>query len=85
MRDKKKIYNWLYEKTKHLISHTVGFPSDTFDWPSTEEISSAIDLTEERVKYICTIYKNIQRQEKTDLWPNQELEERWAVRKFVRD
>ena len=84
-RDKKRIYDWLYDKTKHLIPNTVGSPFDTITWPSTMEISSAIDLTEERVRYICTIDKRIQRQEKSDLWPNQELEERWTVRKFVRN
>ena len=83
--DKKQIYDWLCGKTKHPMPYTVGSPFDTISWPSTEEISSAIDLTEERVHYICTIDKRIQRQEKSDLWPNQELEERWAVRKFVRD
>ena len=83
--DKKRIYDWLCGKTKHLKPHTVGSPFDTISWPSTEEISSTIDLTEERVKYICTIDNRIQRQEENDLWPNQVLEEeRWAVRKFVR-
>ncbi len=85
IRDKKQIYDWLYDKTKHLIPYTVGSPFNTITWPSTVEISSAIDLTEKRVRYICTIDKRIQRQEKSDLWPNQELEERWAVRKFVRN
>ena len=84
-RDKKGIYDWLYDKTKHLMPNTVGSPFDTTSWPSTEEISSALDLSEERVHSICTSDKRIQRQEKGDLWPNQELEERWAVRKFVRD
>ena len=83
-RDKKVIYDWLSDKTKHLMPNTVGSPFDTTSWPSTEEISSALDLTEERVYFICTTDKGIQRQEKSDLWPNQELEERWAVRKFVR-
>jgi len=83
-RDKKVIYDWLSDKTKHLMPNTVGSPFFTTSWPSTEEISSALDLTEERVYFICTSDKGIQRQEKSDLWPNQELEERWAVRKFVR-
>jgi len=81
---KKRIYNWLYDKTQHLTPNSIGSPHFTSTWPSTEEISSALNLTEERVKYICTIHKGIQRQEKSDLWPNQTLEERWAVRKFVR-
>ena len=84
-RDKKEIYNWLYDKTKHLEPNKVGSPDDAYSWPSTEEISSAIDLTEERVNYICTLHNEIQRQQKGDLWNNRELEERWAVRKFVRD
>ncbi|MCW3133800.1 MAG: hypothetical protein N2V78_05690 [Methanophagales archaeon] len=83
-KHKKLIYNWLYDKTKHLKPITVGSPQFTYSWPSTEEISSALDLAEERVRYICTIHKGIQRQEKSDLWPNQTLEERWAIRKFVR-
>ncbi len=83
-RDKKVIYDWLSDKTKHLMPNTVGSPFFTTSWPSTKEISSALDLTEERVYFICTTDKGIQRQEKSDLWPNQELEERWAVRKFVR-
>ena len=84
-KHKKIIYNWLYDKTKHLEPNTVGSPYLTYSWPSTEEISSALDLTEERVKYICTIHNGIQRQEECDLWPNQTLEERWAIRKFVRE
>lgn len=83
-KHKKLIYNWLYDKTKHLEHFTVGSPYFTYSWPSTEEISSAIDLTEERIKYICTTHNEIQRQEECDLWPNQTLEERWAIRKFVR-
>ena len=85
MKHKKLIYNWLYDKTKHLEPVTSGSPYLTYSWPSTEEISSALDLTEERVKYICTIHNGIQRQEECDLWPNQTLEERWAIRKFVRE
>ncbi|NIA09354.1 MAG: hypothetical protein GWP10_06410 [Nitrospiraceae bacterium] len=84
-KHKKIIYNWLYDKTKHLEPNTVGSPYFTYSWPSTEEISSALDLTEERVKYICTDHNGIQRQEECDLWPNQTLEERWAIRKFVRE
>lgn len=85
MKHKKLIYNWLYDKTKHLEPVTSGSPYLTYSWPSTEEISSALDLTEERVKYICTIHNGIQRQEECDLWPNQTLEERWVIRKFVRE
>ena len=84
-RDKNVIYDWLLGKTKHLIPNTVGSPFDTITWPSTVEISSAVDMTEERVRYICTIDKRIQRQEQSDTWPNQKLEERWAAREFVRD
>ena len=84
-KHKKIIYNWLYDETKHLEPNTVGSPYLTYSWPSTEEISSALDLTEERVKYICTIHNGIQRQEECDLWPNQTLEERWSIRKFVRE
>ena len=84
-RDKKEIYDWLYDKTKHFMPNKVGSHLDKTIWPSTKEISSALDLTEERVHSICTSDKRIQRQEKGDLWPNQESEERWAVRKFVRD
>ena len=86
-KHKNLIYKWLYDKTKHLEPNAVGSPDLTYTWPSTEEISSAIDLTEERIKYICTTHNEIQRQEKSDLYSgnNQELEERWAVRKFVRD
>ena len=84
-KHKNQIYKWLYDKTKHLEPFTVGSPYLTYFWPSTEEISSALDLTEERAKYTCTIHNKIQRQEKGDLWHNQTLEERWAVRKFVRE
>ena len=87
-RDKKEIYDWLYDKTKHLEHCSVGSQDLAYSWPSTEEISSAIDLTEERVNYICTRHNGIQKQEKVDLWHNQKLEEtgkRWAVRKFVSD
>lgn len=84
-KHKKLIYDWLYDKTKHLEPNTVGSPYLTYSWPSTEEISSALDLTEERVKYICTIHNGIQRQEECDLWPNQTLEERWVIRKFARE
>ena len=75
-KHKKIIYSWLYDKTKHLEPYTVGSPYLTYSWPSTEEISSALDLTEERVKYICTTHGGIPRQEECDLWHNQTLEER---------
>jgi len=84
-KHKKIIYNWLYDTTKHLEHFTVGSQDLTYSWSSTEEISSALDLTEERVKYICTIHNGIQRQEECDLWHNQTLEERWVIRKFVRE
>ena len=84
-RDKQLIYDFLYDKTKHLIRVTVGAPLITFTWPTTVDISAAVDITEERVHHLCTIDKRIQRQEQEDIWPEQEIAEpRWAVREFVR-
>ncbi|MEA3324063.1 MAG: hypothetical protein U9Q37_02845 [Euryarchaeota archaeon] len=84
-RNKKQIYDWLYEHTKHLEPYTVGSPKLSKTWPSTMEISWDIDLPEERVRCLCSADNRIQQQRKSDLWPNQELEERWAIKTFVRN
>jgi hypothetical protein len=48
-RDKKRIFNWLYEETKNKSEK----------WRSTRAIQSYNNLTEDRVRYICSIHKKI--------------------------
>lgn len=82
-RDKKRIYNWLYDETKENSRLTVGVPNDP-RWRSTREIARHNNLTVDRVSYICSIHKGILLVGEEDLWPNESLEEKWAIKEFVR-
>lgn len=84
---KKRIYNWLYNKTKQFREFTVGPPNDP-RWRSTREIATFNNLTIDRVNYICSIHEKIRLIRKEELWPNAELhnepmEEKWAIIEFV--
>ncbi len=81
---KRRIYNWLYNETKGLGYHgyNVGTPNDP-RWFTTREIARHNNLTIERVNYICSIHKKIILMGKEDLWPNESLEEKWAIKEFV--
>lgn len=81
---KNRIYNWLYNETKHIgQGYTVGEPNDP-RWRQNREIARHNNLTIDRVNYICSIHKGIILIGKEDIWPNEPLEEKWAIKKFVR-
>lgn len=79
---KKRVYNWLYERTKQYKGLTVGSPNDP-RWVSTIEIATFTNLTQDRIRYICSIHKKIRPKMEKDLWRNESLEEKWAIREFV--
>lgn len=83
-RDKDRIYKWLLDATVSIAHHTVGAPCDTFVWKTPGEIAGVLDIPTDRVRDICMTDNRIQRQEYTDLWRNQRLDERWAARENVR-
>lgn len=80
---KRRVYNWLYQKTKRGKGLTVGSPINDPRWVSTAEIACYTNLTIDRVRYICSIHKKIRPKIEQDLWKNQPLEEKWAIREFV--
>ena len=82
-RDKKRVYNWLYEKTKQYGRLGVGTPFDDPHWISTIDIAVYTILTPNRVRYICSVHKEIRPKRKKDLWPNEPLEEKWGIRELV--
>jgi hypothetical protein len=81
---KKRVYNWLYEKTRQYEKLTVGSPNDP-RWISTIEIASYTNLTKDRVRYICSVHKKIRPKLEKDRWSwsDDPLEEKWAIREFV--
>jgi len=81
--DKKKVYDWLHDRTKQHKVLTVGSPDDP-RWISTIEIASYTSLTKDRVRYICGIHEKIRSKLEKDLWSGESLEEKWAIREFVR-
>lgn len=66
-RDKNRIYGWLYEETK----------DKDYKWRSTRAIASYNDLTEDRVRYICSIHPQI----KLSTGDNEDL---WGIEQFTR-
>ena len=97
-RDKKRIYNWLYNETKAYKDLTVGgyivggYTSGTLTdpkWRSTEEIASHINLTVERVEKLCFLNKKLKKMT-IDVVTNgkENIDERdlklWAIKEFVR-
>lgn len=79
---KKRVYDWLYKRTKQHKGLTVGSPNDP-RWVSTIEIASYTNLTKDRVRYICSVHKKIRPKLEKDLWSGESLEEKWAIRDFV--
>ena len=49
-RDKKRVYQWLKETLNN---------DKSYEFRSTRTIASWTNLTEDRVRYICSIHKNI--------------------------
>jgi hypothetical protein len=80
--DKKRVYNWLYERTKQYGRLGVGTPNDPH-WISTIDIAVYTNLTPNRVRYICSVHKEIRLKMEGDLWPNESLEEKWGIRELV--
>ena len=80
--DKKRVYDWLCQRTQKYKSSTVGSPNDP-RWVPTIEIASYTNLTPDRVRYICSIHKDIRPKMKEDLWPREPWEEKWGIRKFI--
>lgn len=60
-RDKKRVYKWLNE---------VHMKDKNYEYRSTRTIASWTNLTEDRVRYICSIHKKIHLSvgEKEDSW-----------------
>ena len=93
-RDKERIYNWLYNETKDSQEISVGGYTnvnghivDTLidpRWRSTEEIASSNNLTVEQVKKLCYINKEIELMTKKYILPSEQIEEKWAIKEFVR-
>lgn len=82
---KRRIYNWMHKRIQ-FKGETVGSPDRSrigSPWVSTIEIASHTNLPQDRVRYICSIHKKIRPLTETDLFPNEPLTERWAVREFV--
>ena len=82
---KKRVYNWLYNRTKQHKGLTVGSPNDP-RWVSTIEIASNTNLTKDRVRYICSVHKKIRPKLEKDLWSggsDEAIGEKWAIREFV--
>jgi len=81
-KHKDRTYAWLYKRTKQYKDLTAGTPDDP-RWRSTIEIASYTNLTQDRVRYICSIHKEIRPKMEKDLWPEESLKEKWAIREFV--
>ena len=65
---KKRTYNWLYNETKQ---------KDAKKWRSTRAIASYNNLTEDRVRYICSIHEKI-------VLSTGEREDLWGIKEFTR-
>ena len=59
--DKRQVYNWMNKESSGQSSH---------EFRSTRAIASWNNLTEDRVRYICSIHKKIYLStgEKEDMW-----------------
>ena len=67
-RHKKRIYDWLYKVTKQKDEK----------WRTTRAISSYNNLTEDRVRYICSVHEKIV----LSIGPQ---EDRWGIKEFTRN
>jgi len=65
---KKRIYDWLYNETKQKSAQK---------WRSTRTIASYNNLTEGRVRYICSIHPEI-------VLSTGEREDLWGIKEFTR-
>lgn len=70
------------ERKKRSKGLTVSAPNDP-RWISIIEIASYINLTPDRVRYICSLHKEIRPMMEKELWSNKSLEEEWSIREFV--
>jgi len=82
--DKERIYNWLYNETKKLGHSLLGEPNNP-RWISTIDIARHTHLPIDRVKEICIKHEKIILMGKEDLWPHETLEEKWAIKEFVKN
>jgi len=80
-RDKKIIYNWLYNKTKIYEGRMILYPSPI--WVSTIDIANAVCLKPERVREICFGHIEIDIQAKKHIPKDKEPEEKWGIKIFV--
>ena len=79
--DKRTVYNCLNKRTKRGEGLTIGTEiKNDPRWISTLEIACYTNLTIDRVRYICSYHKKIRPSIKKDLWSNEPLEEKWAIR-----
>lgn len=84
-KHKDRIYNWM-ERRVHQKGWNVGSPfKDELDspWVKTLEIADHTNLSLDRVRYICSIDKRLTPLTERDLFPNEPLVERWAIREDV--
>ena len=80
---KKRVYNWIYEKTKQPENLTVGDLTIP-EWISTLEIASYTNLTPDRVRHVCSIHDKIRSKTEKERRKYEEvLEDKWAIREFV--
>jgi hypothetical protein len=65
---KTRIYGWLYKVTK----------GEEKKWRSTRTIASYNNLTEDRVRYICSIHEKI-------ILSTGKNEDMWGIKEFTRE
>lgn len=70
---KKRVYDWLYKRTKKGKDVTVGSPINDPRWVPTEDIACFTYLPKDRVRYICSIHKKIRPKMESDLFPKEPL------------
>ena len=68
-RDKERVYKWLLNNAGHSSEHK---------FRSTRTIASHTNLTEDRVRYICSTDERI-------VWSTGESENLWGLKSIVRD
>ena len=66
---KKQVYEWLYKVTK---------PNYANAWRSTRAIASHNNLTQDRVRYLCSIHKKI-------IESTGQEEDLWGIKEITRD
>jgi hypothetical protein len=81
---KKRVYDWLYEKTKKGKDFSAGFGVNDPRWVSTEDLACFTYLPKDRIRYLCSIHKKIRPMMESDLLSKQTLEEKWGIREFVK-